>query len=234
MKLKGVLFDYGHTLVYFPRIEKRHLVAARNVQKVLKCLGVSVNASRIQELVGSFAHGPNNVVMNMEDEFTEILRILGVDNYSQSDLKEIIQVHWRPYVQNVRARKGAKELLKYLKKMGLKLGIVGNIWSGGMNPVLERLNLHKFFDTTIASVDVGYKKPDPRIFHLALNRLKLSPEEVIMVGDNPKTDIQGAHHLGIGTVRLIRGPNRSKPDIVDPDFKIRNLTAFESILNKFY
>lgn len=229
-KLKGILFDYGHTLVYFPQIEKTHLVAARNVQKVLQALGVSVDSSRIQTMVGSFAHRADDAVMNMEEEFIEILHILGVVSYNQDDLQEIIQAHWRPYTQNVRVRIGVNKLLKYLKKMGFKLGIVANIWSGGMNPVLERLGLEKFFDTTVASIDVGFKKPDLKIFHLALDHLELSPEEVIMVGDNPRTDIQGAHNLGIGTVRLMRGPNRTKPDLVDPDFKIRNLSALASIV----
>lgn len=219
--------------MYFPQIKKTHLVAAKNVQKVLQDHGVSVNASRIQTIVGSFAHRTDNVVLNMEEEFIEILYILGVVNYSQYDLQEIIQAHWRPYIQNVRVRRGLNKLLKYLKKMGFKLGIVANIWSGGMNPVLERLGLEKFFDTTVASIDIGFKKPDLKIFHLALDNLKLSPEEVIMVGDNPRTDIQGAHNLGIGTVRLMRGPNRTKPDLVDPDCKIRNLSALASIVQAY-
>jgi len=37
-ELKGVLFDYGHTLVYFPEIEKIHLVAAGNMQKMYEIL----------------------------------------------------------------------------------------------------------------------------------------------------------------------------------------------------
>lgn len=232
-KLKGVLFDYGHTLAYFPQIKKTHLAAARNVQKVLQDLGVSVNASRIQTLVGNFAHQTDDVVMDMEKEFMEILHILGVKNYSQDDLQEIIQAHWRPYIQNVRVRRDAKKLLKYLKKMEFNLGIVANIWGGGINPVLERLGLQKFFDTTVASIDVGFKKPNPKIFHLALDHLKLNPKEVIMVGDNPRTDIQGAHDLGMVTVRLMRGPNRTKPDLVDPDFKIRNLSALASIVHAY-
>jgi putative hydrolase of the HAD superfamily len=229
-KPRGVLFDYGHTLVYYPQIAKTHLVAARNVQRVLQDLGVSVNASRIQTVVGSFIHRTDNVVMSIEEEFMEILYNLGVKSYSQDDLQEIIQAHWRPYIQNVRARRGAKKLLEYLKRWGFKLGIVANIWSGGMNPVLERLGLERFFDTTVASIDVGFKKPDPKIFHLALEHLKLSPKEVIMVGDNPRTDIQGAHNLGMRTVRLMRGPNRKKPDLVAPDFKIGNLSALASIM----
>jgi len=232
-RLKGALFDYGHTLVYYPQIEKTRLAAAKNVQKMLKDLEVSVNASRIQTLVESFAHRTDNVMMNMEEEFKEILHILGVENYSQDHLQEIMQAHWRPYIQNACVRRGGKKLLEYLKKMGLKLGIVANIWSGGMNPVLEREGLDKFFDTTVASIDIGFKKPDPKIFRLALCCLELSPKEVIMVGDSPKTDIQGAHDLGICTVRLMRGPNRTKPDLVDPDFKIRNLSALASIVHAY-
>jgi len=172
-------------------------------------------------------------MMNMEEEFKEILHILGVENYSQDHLQEIIHIHWRPYIQNACIRRGVKKLLEYLKKMGFKLGIVANIWSGGMNPVLEREGLDKFFDTTVASINVGFKKPDPKIFRLALDCLELSPKEVIMVGDGPKTDIQGAYNLGIRTVRLMRGPNRTKPDLVDPDFKIRNLSALASIVHAY-
>lgn len=232
-KLKGILFDYGHTLVYYPQIEKTHLVAARNVQNRIRDLGVSVDALKIQKLVETFQQRTENVVMSMEEEFSEILSILGVSNCSQDDLHEIIRAHWRPYIQNVRPRQSVKKLLKYLKKMGFKLGIVANIWGAGMDPVIERLGLKKFFDTTIASIEVGLKKPDPGIFRLALDHLGLNTEEVIMVGDNPKTDIQGAHNLGICTVRLMRGPNRTMPDLVTPDFKIRNLSALTSIVQKY-
>lgn len=230
VKFKGILFDYGHTLVYFPQIEKTHAIAARNVQRVLQELGISVNTVRIQNLVRSFANRPDNVVMKMEEQFREILSNLGIEKYSEEVLQELIQAHWRPYIQNARVRRGVKKLMRYLKKMEFKLGIVANIWSGGMNPVLERFGLDKIFDTTVASIDVGFKKPDPKIFQLTLNQLELSPEEVIMVGDNPRMDIQGAHELGMATVRLMRGPNRTKPDLIDPDFKIKNLSDLKSIL----
>jgi putative hydrolase of the HAD superfamily len=232
-KVKGILFDYGHTLVFFPHRNRTHLLATENVQKALQDLGVSVQISRIQALIDKFAHGRDDMVVGMEEEFREILSILEVDDYGQDDLERIIQAHWRPYVQNACLRAGANKLLEYLKELGFKLGIVANIWSGGMNPVLERLGLDKFFDTTVASIDVGFQKPDPKIFHLALDRLKLTPEQVIMVGDDPRADVQGAHDLGMGTVRLMRGPNRAKPDLVNPDFKIRNLSTLASIAHTY-
>lgn len=220
-RLKGILFDYGHTLVYFPRIGKSHVMAARNVQRVVRDLGVSVDASRIRMLCDTFAHQVDRV-MSVEEEFKEILNILGVKNYGSDKLQEVIDIYGRPYVQNVRLRKGAKELLTLLDRMGLKLGMVANMWSGWMNPVLQREGISEFFDVMVVSMDVGFKKPHSRIFQLALNQLELSPQEAIMVGDSPENDIQGAHDLGMTTVRLIRGPNREKPDIVKPDFKIRS------------
>jgi len=230
-KLKGILFDYGHTLVWFPHYKRDYLAAARNAQKVLQKLGVFVEASRVQSLIDGFSHRTDRV-LRMEDEFKEVFSCLGIKNWNQEDLKKIIHGWWKPYVQDAYPRKGAGELLKYLKMMGFKTGIVANIWSGGMNPVLERLGIDRFLDTAVASIDVGFQKPDPRIFNLALERLRLTSEQAIMVGDNPRTDIQAADDLGIVTIRLMRGPNRTKLDLVDPDFKIRNLSTLISIINR--
>jgi putative hydrolase of the HAD superfamily len=229
-RFKGILFDYGHTLVWFPHYREIQLLSVRNMQRRLRALGVSVEASRIQALIDEVAHRRKIQRVGIDAEFREILSGLGVAGYSEDDLQQIIQLHWGPYVQDARARNGAKDLLNHLKSRGFKLGIVANIWSGGMNPALEKLGLDSFFGATIASVDVGYQKPDPEIFQLALERLRLNAKETIMVGDNPSSDIQGAHNLGIYTVRLMRGPNRTEPDAVEADFKIKNLSKLAEIV----
>jgi len=95
---------------------------------------------------------------------------------------------------------------------------------------LPSLDLDSLFDAMIASVDVGYQKPDPEIFQLALKRLGLITQEAIMIGGNPTSDIQGAHNLGMCTVRILRGPNRIEPDIVEAGFKIRNLSELADIV----
>ena len=231
-EFKGILFDYGHTLVWFPRLDRTHLAATRNTRKVLQELGVAVEDSKLQSLVESFAHRKSGDVVSMEEEFKEIFASLGIKEYKPNKLKEAIWAWWTPFIRNVRARRGLNELLEYLRKMRFKVGIVANVWSEGMNPVLERLRIKRFFDTMISSINIGIQKPEPRIFQLALNHLELAPEEVLMVGDNPRVDIKAAYDLGIGTARLMRGPNRAKPDIVEPNFKIRNLSTLATIVRK--
>jgi len=230
VKFKGILFDYGHTLVWFPHYREIHLTSVRNIQRKLRAFGVSVETSRVQALLDEFAHRRESQQVGIDAEFREILSVLGVEGYSEDDLQEIIELHWRPYVQDARARKGAKDVLGLLRSEGFKLGIVANIWSGGMEPALDKLGLNRFFDAKIASVDVGYQKPDSEIFQLALKYLKLKAEETIMVGDNPSSDIQGAHNLGMCTIRLMRGPNRTEPDIVAPDFRVKNLSMLSTIV----
>ena len=230
-KIKGILFDYGHTLVWFPHYNKIHLVSARNIQKKLRTLGVFVEVSKIQTVIEEFAHQKSYRCPRIEEEFRNILSVLGVKNYTHDDLREIIHLHWQPYIQDARSRKDASELLERLKSRRFKLGIVANIWSGGMDPALEKLGLRRFFETTVASVDVGFKKPSAEIFQPALKHLGLVAEEVMMVGDNPLSDIQGAHDIGMCTVRLMRGPNRIEPDAVTPDFKIRKFSTLLTIVN---
>lgn len=230
--LKGILFDYGHTLVWFPRLEWTHLAAARNVQRVLRDSGVSVEVSRVRALIESYVPRPDGTSFNAEEEAKGILASAGVRDFSREDLRRIIDAEWRPYIENARVRNGVREALERLRAMGLKLGIVANIWSGGMNPVLARLGIEGYFDTAVADMDVGFAKPGPRIFHLALNNLQLTPEQAVMVGDNPKTDIKGAHYLGMRTVRLMRGPNRTQPDCVEADFKIRDFSRLAPIIHR--
>jgi HAD superfamily hydrolase (TIGR01509 family) len=206
------------------------MTASRNVQSVLRDLGVSVGVSKVRGLIESYVPRADGTSASVEEEAKGILVSAGVEFFTQNDLLRVIEAEWKPYIMNVRLRKGVKEVLDCSKKMKLKLGVVANIWSGGMNPVLARLGIEDFFNTNVADMDVGFAKPDPRIFRLALGNLRLAPEQVIMVGDNPKTDIKGAHDLGMVAVRLMRGPNRTQPDCVETDFKIRDFSTFMSII----
>jgi HAD superfamily hydrolase (TIGR01509 family) len=229
-RLKGILFDYGHTLVWFPKYEEAHVTAAKNVRRVLCDLGVTVEVSRVRALIESYVPRPDGTSVSVEEEAKGILVSAGVESFDQRDLRRIIDAEWKPYIENVRLRKGVREFLAYSKERGLKLGIVANIWSGGMIPVLKKLGIEDFFDTRVASMDVGFAKPDPRIFRLATGNLQLASEQVVMVGDNPKADIRGAHDLGMGTIRLIRGPNRAQPDCVEVDFKVNDFSILVSII----
>jgi len=61
-----------------------------------------------------------------------------------------------------------------------------------------------YFDTLIVSDVVGFHKPDPRIFDIALEALQVPAEKAIHVGDDYEADVQGARAAGIKPVLLDR------------------------------
>ena len=81
----------------------------------------------------------------------------------------------------------------------------------------------------IVSGEVGYAKPDQRIFHDAFTATGLeSPERVMFVGDNPMADIDGAKRFGMMTAWIRR--DRSYPsDLQPPDFTIDHVLEVRNI-----
>ncbi|GIT65690.1 MAG: hypothetical protein Ct9H300mP24_0680 [Candidatus Neomarinimicrobiota bacterium] len=62
------------------------------------------------------------------------------------------------------------------------------------------LKLHNIFDVVVAFDDSKERKPSSAPFKLALGKLGLSSDEVLMVGDWPDRDVVGAKNLGIKTI----------------------------------
>ena len=76
----------------------------------------------------------------------------------------------------------------------------------------------------IVSEEAGYRKPDPRIFHDALQATGITaPEDVMFVGDNPIADIDGAKRFGMKAAWLHRG-REYPPDLLPPDHTIDHVT----------
>jgi len=99
----------------------------------------------------------------------------------------------------------AQEVLSELKMRGYKLGLVTNTVTSReahVRTAIRRIGLEQFFDAIITSVDLGFPKPDPRIFLTALRELEVKPEEAVMVGNRIDTDILGGNQAGMKTILL--------------------------------
>jgi putative hydrolase of the HAD superfamily len=116
----------------------------------------------------------------------------------------------------------ARETLIVLQARGIKLGLVTNGKSKVQNEKLETLRLKDFFDPILVSEHVGVKKPDPRIFEIALEQLQLEASDVWMVGDHPVNDVLGARDAGLTGVWL-KGATHVWPDGVERNLEIDGL-----------
>lgn len=88
-------------------------------------------------------------------------------------------------------------LLTELNEMGLKVGLITNGPYSTQSRKLDMMDLWKHFDEVIVCDNVNYPaKPDPTAFNIMSERLKLNPEEMLYIGDNPLNDVRGARNGG--------------------------------------
>ena len=113
-------------------------------------------------------------------------------------------------------------VLKQLNQWGISMGIVSNT----TNPVamkafeLEGSGLKEYFDFTIYSSGLPFRKPHPSIFQLAISRFQVQPSQILFVGDSLSTDIFGAHEVGMKTAWLNRKKEQAE---LCPDYELGSL-----------
>jgi putative hydrolase of the HAD superfamily len=83
-----------------------------------------------------------------------------------------------------------------------KIGLVSNGTGATQRAKLRALSLDNLFDPIVISEEVGVRKPDAKIFELALAGWSIPPASVLFVGDDPVSDIAGATAAGLRTLQV--------------------------------
>ncbi|MDQ3620806.1 MAG: HAD family phosphatase [Actinomycetota bacterium] len=91
-----------------------------------------------------------------------------------------------------------------IKEAGFKTALLSNSWGSSLYP---RSRLVDLFDEVVISGEVGMRKPDPRIYALALERIQVAPHRSVFVDDHPG-HLAAAHDLGLMTL-LHRSPQQT-------------------------
>jgi HAD superfamily hydrolase (TIGR01509 family) len=104
-----------------------------------------------------------------------------------------------------------------------QLGIISNAWPY-LEPLLDLLGIREYFGSVIISAKVGFSKPSPAIFRLALKSLQVPAEEAIFV-DDMAGNVVAAQQLGLRALWLVRTPLRES----SIPAHYRNLERIESL-----
>lgn len=144
---------------------------------------------------------------------------------------EVTDFWYTTYPKCAQAMKGAYKVLETLKTRGFKLGIITNGTERSQIGKIDRLDYAGYFDTIIVSETAGIKKPDPKIFKIALDDLDLEPSETHFVGDHPINDIAGAEALGITGI-WISGHMDWPEDTPSPKHQIDHLVQLLHLIDK--
>jgi len=138
------------------------------------------------------------------------------------------------YAENTSRRSvlypGVREGLDYMKSQGYRLGCVTNKASQFTIPLLKDLGLHDEFGVVVCGDTLPVKKPDPQPLLHAAERLGVSAEDSLMLGDS-KSDVAAARAAGFQVVCMSYGYNHGE-DIRDysPDAVIDSMAELPTLL----
>lgn len=189
MSIRAVIFDFGSVLVLMQDEKPRQLLADR--------LGVP-----LEEL--------NRLVFESESAARAMLGELTIDQHWQAvgaalgvlpeDLPAVRAQFWSADVVN-------QELVALIHKLRprYKIGLLSNAWNDLRQVLATRLPIGHLFDDMLISAEVGLGKPDPRIYHLAVERLGVQPQEAIFI-DDVLVNVAAARSVGLQAVHYRSNP----------------------------
>jgi len=226
-KYKWLLFDADNTFLDFATASKKSLFTTcknydvkcdENIYKTYK-----VENAKVWE---SFE---NNEITALElrslrfAKFFSAIDVKGIDpfEFNVQFLQNLVEVS--------EAYDGAIHFLENLKHQ-YTLSVITNGLKEVQRPRINRLKMNHIFESIIVSDEIGVAKPDIKFFEHSYNTISNPPpkSEVLVIGDNLKSDIQGGINFGVDTC-WISHENENNSSI-EPTYSVNNLLDLHKIL----
>lgn len=151
------------------------------------------------------------------------LQELGRDD---ADLAEsIASAYGALRTRDLRLLDGALETVVSLRERGCRLALVTNGAGAAQRLKIERFGLEPLFDAILIEGELGFGKPDPRVYRRALDSLEAEPRDAWMIGDNLDWDVAPPQRLGMAGIWIDRhGTGLPSDHAARPDRIVRSLS----------
>ena len=186
--VRWIFFDVGYTLLDETAAWQD---AFGRIAATLQARGRRIDADEIW-------HTFNDVCREFEPlQWLGLCRRIGIDEAEAKRLADGYQ-----HALEV-PHAGAADVLRQLSGR-YKLGVIAN-QSLGTAQRLQHHGMRQYIDLVIGSAEAGVRKPDPKIFQMALQQAGATPAEAVMVGDRIDNDVRPANELGWRTIHVRQG-----------------------------
>ncbi len=224
MRFKAVIFDLFGTLVdNFTYQEHRDVLS-----EMADALSIP-SQDFIQLWIETFRERVTGAFATPESNILYICDKVGVSP-EDGQIKRAIEIRREFTRDSLTPRSDARDTIHRLKEMGLKIGLVSDC-TYEVPTLWDQSAFSDLIDVPVFSCSAGIKKPDPRIYKMALDGLSVNAEECLYIGDGSSHELTGAKRMGMHPV-LIQVPYEDETAYkVDPEeWKGTRIGALREIL----
>lgn len=187
-KVKGVILDVDGTLV---DSNEQHALAWRDA---FRRATREFPLERIRRLIGA---GGDKLYYELTGEDVGSAEGQAIS----ADCKKIFR---ETYLKHVRPLAGSRELIERFKQAGLELAVASSSRPEDLEALLKIAGVPELAEKSTTSDDAERSKPDPDVVQVAVGKLKLKPNEALMLGDTPY-DIEAGSRAGVAVVAVRSG-----------------------------
>jgi YjjG family noncanonical pyrimidine nucleotidase len=200
MRYRYILFDLDNTLLDFDHSSRLALF------KTLESNGLEPT----EELYYTYREHNRQVWTEFEEGkiSQDTLRTKRWQLFWQSQNMEVDLVRCNIYyldrlVHFTKLTGEAHEVLSHIHRSNRKMGLITNGLEEVQRPRINKMGIGHFFESIVVSGEIGHAKPDREFFEHTFRELDHpAREEVLVVGDNLSSDIQGGINYGVDTFWL--------------------------------
>jgi putative hydrolase of the HAD superfamily len=200
MKRNAVIFDFYGTLVedFASSVGQTHMDFVKALEVAEEPFRKLWRETTDMRITGAF--------QTVESSIEYVCSHLGAA-LTAEQLSSAVQMRLQMIRRTLRPRPDALETLVALKDQGYRIGLLSNC-SIEIPILWPETAFADLFDSLIFSSRECLKKPDPRIYHLACERLGVAPEQCLYIADGENYELAAARKIGLDAV-LIRNSSQN-------------------------
>jgi len=185
VKIRAVIFDFGGVIVRTENRAFRCKLAAR----------LSVTSDELDRLIfeSESARQATLGEITTQEHWEAVRKIL---NLSAQEFPSVPLAFWGGDILD-------DALVDYVRSLRpqYKTALLSNAWDDLRRELRQTWQIEDAFDEIIISAEVGFAKPDPHIYQLALNRLRVAPDEAVFIDDTPE-NVDAAGQTGMHAIHF--------------------------------
>ena len=208
-----VFFDLDRTLMDFERAETSGINAVFNLYRdeisMTQADFLAAWKKWAQVFFDRYSAGELTFDQQRRMRVAKVFELNGSPIHDERELERRFTLYWQTYEKDYTLFDDAQEVLKVLHEKGMPMGIITNGDSKNQRAKLERAGITHLFDPVVVSSEVGFSKPDVRIFWKALKEADCTPSTSLYIGDSFEHDIEPARKIGMNCLHLVRNRKES-------------------------
>jgi putative hydrolase of the HAD superfamily len=203
---KVLIFDFGGTIVTDESDDKLHLAFYKEFINMFNIPSTPEEMfqflkAEIKEVLKTGHERWENLSNAYTRAVEKFLKSKNI-NVTPKHLETFRELYLKYHEEFTEPFPDAVETLLKLKSLGFRLAIISNIDNEIIEPILRKLGIIDIFEAIVTSEELGFGKPNVKIFEETLKRLGISPKDAIFVGDSFANDVQGAKNVGMDAIHF--------------------------------